>query len=53
MVTSSSEMGSALSQFNIDFPWGEERMVVEASGCFFFTSAVQIFVNKQKGANII
>lgn len=53
MVTSFSKEGSALSQHNIDFPQGQERMVVEASGrgCFLFTLAVQILVNKQKGAN--
>ena len=27
--------------------------LIEASGCFLFTSAVQIFVNKEKGINII
>lgn len=49
MVTSFSKEGSALSQPNIDFPQEQERMVVEASGCFLFT--VQILVNKQKEAN--
>lgn len=52
MVTSISKVGSALSQCNIGFPQGQERMVVEASGCFLFTLAVQILVNKQRGGNV-
>lgn len=51
MVTSFSKVGSALSQCSTDFPQGQERMVVEANGCFLFTLSVQILVNKQKGSN--
>lgn len=53
MVTGFAEMSSALSQCSMDSPWGGERLLVEASVCFLFTSSVQVFVNKEKGANVI